>query len=227
MKARARKLLSLSFILILLISTLSFITLTTKTVKADSSYDNIFWLGEDDASLWDGPPGETGSNKVYSWDTDEYDPLDYDWYDTFEIILWEQEPPEHLVDFLDENTAGGSVNTGLIPPGGDENDAQSIHEFYDDDWDPIDKVLVLTRRLPTAIKNIILSIPETIVDTFTGVFEYIESLVYDIEDWILNNFDDGKYGQAVAMPIAMTAVMAGLFLLVYGIIWIIGAIPVL
>ena len=161
-------------------------------------------------------------NRIYH--SSEDGKIEYEWYDAFELIVFDQNAAyDALLDWIAENSPADPQNTGLVPyPSEDTGDATSVYEERSEP-DTLDFLL----NIPTAVKNQLLRIPEAIVGVFASSFEFIENTVYDVEDWVLDAFGDSKYGETVALPIAMTVVMSGLFLLVYAIIWIIGAIPVL
>lgn len=220
MRDRAVKTLSLFSIFLLVLS--SMIVISTETAAAEEDDFGVYYYladtGEEVALYSD----SDRQNRIYH--SSEAGKIEYEWYDAFELVLFNQNTAyDALLDWIAENSPEEPRNTGLVPyPSEDKGDATSVYEERSEP-DTLDFLL----NIPTAVKNQLLKIPEAIVGAFSGAFEFIEGIIYDAEAWVLRAFGDSKYGEAVALPIAMAAVLAGLFLLIYAIIWIIGAIPVL
>lgn len=118
------------------------------------------------------------------------------------------------------------INSVMAVPAAAEatpHNSDETNRLFIDFWNPAEWF----RWLRDQIQDFILSIPQAVVDVFVNVFEFIEGTIYDMEGWVVESFDGHYYAEAVALPVAMTVVMSGLFLLVYAIIWLIGAVPIL
>jgi len=243
MKIRAVKLLSLSFIFLLILASIIAIPAAAEAsedrenwiIQISTSGKNIYcvetqaYLLEEDTDeyIWD-LAGNYEIIKDSYEDGDELEDIfDYEDQDEFEEFIAEF----YLIayhHFSDETDQEDEYDLYLRFRDEDDDTvdipAASAEAYTEDSigWNPADWFNWLWDR----IQDLILSIPDAIVGVFTSAFEFIEGTIYDIESWVVDSFD-GPYAEAVALPIAMTAVMAGLFLLVYAIIWIIGAIPVL
>ena len=86
-------------------------------------------------------------------------------------------------------------------------------------------IIRLPRTIGNLLVDIIVAIPEYIMDFVVGIFTFLEKTTYQMSDFIENNVPDQV--AVIALPSAVTLMAGGMMLFIYFVLKIKEAIPII
>lgn len=236
MRAKDKKRLKgiISLLLILSCSTFIFYISTSRArgyTEGEPEDETWYWIGEEGALYTTDPKNDPLANKIYEGGTQTGEDHDLEYYiEQWSAVLvsyWNDkaghDPPDYIVNHFKDNLGYSEdelEDVYIIPYGKSEDFRLPL-----DHKTKIDAVVDAISNIPTIIFNMLMKIPETIVNLITGVFNYLEGGVYDIRDYIKMKLP--PQATFIAMPTAMVMVGMGIFLLIEAFIKLLEAIPII